>query len=159
MIQYIGDTLEDFPGASNQTRCFVHTVNLIAKSILKPFDERHGKKKDIQSFNDAAHALAGLAEEHDPDECTESMAHATGDKEEEGDKEKGGDLEDEEEDTRLEPIRSMLLKVCLHSINHNPELRIVESSSAKLRLHSRTRLQSFFQHGTQHCLLMGLLHV
>ena len=66
------------------------------------------------------------------------MAYVTGDKKEEGDKEKGSDLEDEEEDMHLEPIRSTLLKVCLYSINHNPELRIVESSSAKLRFHSRT---------------------
>jgi len=79
-----------------------------------------------------------LAEEHNLDEYTKSMAHVTGDKEEEGNKEKEGNHEDEEEDTCLEPIRSMLLKVCLHSIDHNPELRIVESSSAKLQLHSRT---------------------
>jgi len=38
MIKYLGDTLDNFPGPANQTWCFAHTVNLIAKSILKPFD-------------------------------------------------------------------------------------------------------------------------
>jgi hypothetical protein len=40
MIKYLGNTLDDFPGATNQMQCFVHTVNLIAKSILKLFDTR-----------------------------------------------------------------------------------------------------------------------
>ena len=38
MIKYLGDTLDDFPGPANQTQCFAHTMNLITKSILKPFD-------------------------------------------------------------------------------------------------------------------------
>jgi hypothetical protein len=38
MIEYLGNTLDDFPSATNQMWCFVHTVNLIAKLILKPFD-------------------------------------------------------------------------------------------------------------------------
>ena len=51
MIKYLSDTIDDFPGPANQTWCFVHTVNLIAKSILKPFDAQ--KTKGIGSFNDA----------------------------------------------------------------------------------------------------------
>lgn len=117
MIQYLGDSLEDFPGPANQTRCFVHTVNLIAKSVLKPFDVK--KTKDVQAFNNVAHALAD-SEEHDPEE---SAKQATGDDEEEG-------KEDEEEnnklDASLEPIRSTLLKVCLRLIDPNPKLMKAE---------------------------------
>ncbi len=119
MIQYLGNTLDEFPGAANQTRCFAHTVNLIAKAILKPFDAR--KAKDIQLFNDVAHALADLAEGHDSD------AHTTGDDDKEDEEDKEGNHEDEEEDNEtkssLEPIGSMLLKVRSHFIDHNHKLR------------------------------------
>ena len=61
MIKYLGNTLEEFPGPANQTWCFVHTVNLIARAILKPFEEPK-KKKDVWAFNEAAQALSNLAE-------------------------------------------------------------------------------------------------
>ena len=32
IIQYLGDALNEFPGPANQTRCFVHTVNLVVKA-------------------------------------------------------------------------------------------------------------------------------
>jgi hypothetical protein len=44
MIKYLGNTLDNFPSATNQMQCFVHTVNLIAKSILKPFDTQKTNK-------------------------------------------------------------------------------------------------------------------
>jgi len=114
MIKYLGDTLDDFPGPANQTQCFAHTMNLIAKSILKPFDIQ--KAKETQLFNDIANALLDLAEGHDSEECTEDMPHTpSDDEEEEADKDKEDDSEDEEEDneldTNLEPIRTMLSKV------------------------------------------------
>ena len=49
MIQYLGETLDEFHSSANQMQCFVHTVNLIAKSILRPFDAQ--KAKDISEFN------------------------------------------------------------------------------------------------------------
>jgi hypothetical protein len=45
MIKHLSNMLDDFPGPANQTRCFMHMVNLIAKSILKPFDIQ--KNKDV----------------------------------------------------------------------------------------------------------------
>src|SRR6266850_1673697 len=102
MIQYLSDALDEFPGPANQTWCFMHTINLIAKSILKPFDVR--KTKDAREFNDIAQALADSAEgQHDPEEC---MEQETGNNREEGneeDEEEGE--EDNEDDTRLGPIR------------------------------------------------------
>lgn len=114
MIKYLGDTLDNFPGPTNQTQCFVHTVNLITKLILKPFDTQ--KAKETQLFNDIANALLDLAQGHDSEECTEDMPHTSSDnEEEEADKDKEDDSEDKEEDdklnTNLEPIRTMLLKV------------------------------------------------
>lgn len=111
MIRYLGETLNNFPGPTNQTRCFVHTINLIAKSILKPFDTQ--KAKDIQAFNDVAQAIAGVTGGTDSE-------HATGDDDddERADGEKDDDVDEHEEalddelNTSLDPIRSMLLKVC-----------------------------------------------
>jgi len=81
----------------------VHTINLIAKSILKPFDTR--KTKGTQEFDDVAQALV-----KEQDEATSNKDK----KDEEGD--------DGEDDARLRPIRSMLLKVCLRSTDPNPRL-------------------------------------
>jgi hypothetical protein len=34
MIEHLSTLVENFPGAANQTRCFTHILNLVAKSIL-----------------------------------------------------------------------------------------------------------------------------
>ena len=96
IIQYLGDALNEFPGPANQTQCFVHTVNLVAKAILKPFDVQ--RTKDINEFNNVIQTLANTFEEKDIDE------------------EEGEDDNNEVFDMNLEPIKSMLLKVCSCSI-------------------------------------------
>lgn len=154
MIQYLGNALDDFPGPTNQTRCFVHTVNLIAKSILKPFDTQ--KTNEIRSFNDVAHALADLAEGLDSED-SEGTEDTTGD-DKEGAKD-NSDKEDTELGTTLEPIRSMLLKVCLCFIVCNPKLSSVQFSYANLHLRSRTQRQFSFQPGTRYCQVMAFPHV
>ena len=58
MISSLTTQLDDFPGAANQTRCFAHTVSILAKSIIQQFDApklKHGGIAD-----EAAEALAGL---------------------------------------------------------------------------------------------------
>jgi hypothetical protein len=67
MFVYLGRVLLNFPGSVNQTQCFVHTINLYAKSILKHFDLSKKDAKD--SLNHAANALADLADniEHKAD--------------------------------------------------------------------------------------------
>ena len=123
MIRYLGETLDAFPGSANQTRCFVHTVNLIAKSILKPFDTRKSKKtKDLRAFNDAAQAIDEVTEgteqergEDNADNGENEMAN--------GGKDKDVDEHDEPLDNEvamsLGPIRSTLEKVCLFTF-HGP---------------------------------------
>lgn len=108
MIRHLGETLNEFPGSANQTWCFAHTVNLITKSILKPFDTQ--KTKNIQAFNDMADTLARS-------DKAEDVEQAIGDNEEKEDKDKDiGDEPDPDMDNEanmgLEPIRTMLLKVC-----------------------------------------------
>ena len=38
MIDELGSMLDDFPGAENQTCCFLHIINLVAKSVLRQFE-------------------------------------------------------------------------------------------------------------------------
>ncbi|KAF8808862.1 hypothetical protein BYT27DRAFT_7095431 [Phlegmacium glaucopus] len=38
MIQELSVLVEEFPGAANQTRCFLHILNLVVQSIIKKFD-------------------------------------------------------------------------------------------------------------------------
>lgn len=45
MIAEMANILEDFPGAANQTRCFLHILNLTAKSILRQFEVPRKKKR------------------------------------------------------------------------------------------------------------------
>jgi len=106
MIKCIGRSLEKFPGPANQTRCFTHTVNLIAKLILKPFDTR--KAENTQAFEDALAEIREQAKGDDEKEGGED------EEEEEEEEEEEGEDDDDDDDklaARLEPIRSMLLKV------------------------------------------------
>ena len=113
MIKYLSNSLVDFPGPANQTRCFVRTVNLIAKSILKPFDVQ--KTKDVQAFNEVAHALSESAGGHEQvasdDKQPEDEEDEDGDEDEDEDEDEGEDNDNNELNTSLDPIRSMLLKV------------------------------------------------
>ena len=147
MIQYLGNTLDEFHGPANQARCFVHTVNLIAKSILKPFETC--KAKEMELFNDIAHALADSASDFEEEE-----------EEDDEDEDNSGEEEDDNElDAGLEPIKTMLLKVCRRFTVCYSKLRCVECSYAKLRSSSRTQQCSFCRHGTKHCPLMVSLCV
>lgn len=54
MIEVLEELLPEFPGAANQTRCFTHILNLVAKSILHQFDT----KKPAAADEDPIDALA-----------------------------------------------------------------------------------------------------
>ena len=162
MIQYLGETLKGFPGPANQTRCFVHTINLIAKSILKPFETQ--KPKDIQVFNGIAQAIAGVTEgteEATGDEKDDASGEGDGE-EEQADDEKDQDADehegalDNELSTSLDPIRTTLLKVCIHftDLDYNPTLINIGYSYGKLHSHSKIQQPSFCQHGRRYSHVM-----
>ena len=129
MIRFLSTSLDDFSGLANQMRCFVHTVNLIARLIIKLFNAR--KAKDIEEFNDAAHTLANLAEDTKLDQ--EATEEDDLDEDKDGDDE--ADTLDHELSANLEPISSTLLKVCLHFIDPkrlNPKLINVANVAAEI---------------------------
>jgi hypothetical protein len=64
MIEHLSTLVENFPSSTNQTRCFTHILNLVAKIILRQCEPkkkaRHGEAEDA---DDAKKALAALTEE------------------------------------------------------------------------------------------------
>jgi hypothetical protein len=134
MIEHLSTLIENFPGAANQTRCFSHILNLVAKSILQQFEVRKKVGDDPDDTDDAKKALAALAKELELEENTDISEDLANDLEEdevnsEADNEVTVDNDDdddglvderkrmtEEEVAELEetivPIRLMLTKVC-----------------------------------------------
>ena len=66
MIKHLADHLEDFPGALNQTRCFLHILSITEKAIIKQFNVP--KTKNNSMLGEAAQVLARLAEGIDIEE-------------------------------------------------------------------------------------------
>lgn len=55
MVESLEVLIDDFPGTANQTRCFLHILNLVVKSILKQFDlPKEKKTSDNDDENDKA---------------------------------------------------------------------------------------------------------
>lgn len=119
MIACLANDLAEFPGASNQTRCFAHTINLAAKAVLKQFDIP--KPKDGEDLNDAAQVLADLAKELEIEDRVEQETRTVEDDEDDEDDQplaawvdfrEGLQAEQLEElDESVQPVRSMLAKV------------------------------------------------
>jgi hypothetical protein len=59
IITELANLLANFPGQANQTRCFLHIINLVAKSIIWQFDVIKGKAdKALNEAEEVLHALA-----------------------------------------------------------------------------------------------------
>jgi hypothetical protein len=83
MIDELVDMVPDFPGKTNQTRCFAHVLNLVAKLVIKQFDVP-GKRSDKESDDDEI--LRELAEGIDIEEIETRLAHANEDLDPDNDK-------------------------------------------------------------------------
>jgi hypothetical protein len=123
MIEHLSTLVDNFPGAPNQTRCFTHILNLVAKSVLRQFDvAKQSGPVDSEQLDDATKELTLLAQEldfgSDGADNDEKDEGELGDEENDNDDDDGGDGEDsmtEEELAELQaslvPIRLMLTKV------------------------------------------------
>jgi len=79
MIDELVDLLPNYPGAANRCRCFLHIVNLIAKTLLKQFEVL---KKDVDTALDAAkQELLELAAGADMEELVTVVERGLGDNE------------------------------------------------------------------------------
>lgn len=117
MVERLSKTLNSFPGVTNQTRCFVHTLSISAKAILKQFDvlkEQNDKVLDV-----AVQAFADLAKVLEIEERSASESQEVEDDEEDDQPlDSWVNLQDgltkeqlEELDASIQPVRSMLIKV------------------------------------------------
>ena len=126
MIDHLATLVDTFPGAANQTRCFTHILNLVAKSVLRQFEAPKAKGGDV--LNDAAKELAAIfdeLEESDDDDGAaknNSASDDSGESDEHEDDDDDGLVDErgemsEEELASLEesvkPIRLVLTKVSI----------------------------------------------
>jgi hypothetical protein len=74
MIDHLVTLLENYPGRANRTRCFTHILNLVAKCIMRQFDEPKRKKvgerddMEVDEPDNLAAALDDLEEELEDEE-------------------------------------------------------------------------------------------
>jgi len=120
MIERLAELIDHFPGAANQTRCFTHILNLVAKSVLRQFEAPKAKGRD--AIGDAMKELAAIADELEDDGNETPADKEDGDDDDddadEGDDDDGPDEQDgmsQDELAELEksvkPIRLVLTKV------------------------------------------------
>jgi len=124
MIDELGSILDAFPGAANQTRCFLHIINLVAKSVLRQFEPPKARDKDLLS--EGAKELAALAE--DLEESLDDHNGEDNDLDELEDDNEGGEQDEregmsEEEIAELEecvqPVRLVLAKASRFKLSFN----------------------------------------
>jgi len=126
MVEHLATLVESFPGAANQTRCFTHILNLVAKSILRQFDMAKKTADASPDLNVASDALASLALELEDSEVPGDDVDEDDNNDDEGGGDDGEDDNDEglrderdgmsEEDVAeleesIVPVRLMLTKV------------------------------------------------
>ena len=59
MIDELADLLDKFSEKANQTCCFLHIINLVAKSVIRQFDIAKGKAGEaLDEATDTLHTLA-----------------------------------------------------------------------------------------------------
>ena len=114
MINQLEDLLEEFPGASNQTWCFAHILNLVVKSILHQFDVP--KAKANEALDHATKNLLHIADDIEVEEA-ETQAAAGDDELEDNidgwvDEQTLMNEEDKQKlDASVQPVRLVLTKV------------------------------------------------
>jgi hypothetical protein len=119
MVDQLEGLVSNFAGATNRTRCFVHIINLIAKTIIRQFDIPEAKEEQLV---DAAMAeLCALATDMDMEDLlTWANRGYSSDEENDEDDDTDGwmdergalsasDLKELEKD--VWPIRKVLVKV------------------------------------------------
>jgi hypothetical protein len=112
MVHHLAEILDEFPGPANQARCFAHTLSISAKAVIKQFDIPKA---------DAGEALADMTQETELEDRREQEAWVEDDDDEGEDhplnawedfQEGLSDEQRRELDVGVQPVRSMLAKVC-----------------------------------------------
>jgi hypothetical protein len=150
MIEELANLLDDFPGAANQTRCFLHILNLVVKSIIKQFDLPKATADGI--LDEATRDLLALAGDL---ALEEEQTRDVGKDDEDDDNEEGwiderelmSEWERDELDESVQPVRLLLIKVSRFATSHVGLGFNLVHSCGRPRSLSRTRLQSYCHDG------------
>jgi len=128
MIEELANLLDDFPGPANQTRCFLHILNLVVRSIIWQFDLPKSKKtldgadKGDPTLDAAMRELLKLAGDID---LEEQITVSAGDDNKVADDDEEGWVDEHEDMTEedlkelaasVQPVRLLLTKVTLQII-------------------------------------------
>jgi hypothetical protein len=111
-----------FPGAPNQTRCFAHILNLVAKSVLRQFEAPKKKKAMDGKEMDVVEEIEGDGDDNvacdsgavDGEECDEEVDDDIVDDDEDGLPDELEDLSEDELSgvkASVNPVRDVLTKV------------------------------------------------
>jgi len=115
MINKLSVFLEEFPGAANQTWCFTHILNLVAKNILKQFNLPKAKAGGVLSAAiDSLSVLAGDIETEEVDMGGDLAKDDDSDSDEDGLADPWDMMTDNEIaelNESLQPVRLVLIKV------------------------------------------------
>jgi hypothetical protein len=118
MIEVLVDLIIGFPRKANQTRCFAHILNFIAKTIIKQFDAP--TKPTGEELSDDERLLVELTEGIELEEIeTRVGARQAGENADDDDNEDGwvdeleelSDKEKEQANAELLPIQLVIVKV------------------------------------------------
>jgi len=135
MIDELIDLLPNFPGSANRCCCFLHIVNLIAKSLLKQFDIP--KKSADAALDDAERELINLAVGIDVEEMVTIAEQGAGSNGEDNDNVEGwvdetasmSAEEREELREKVQPVHLVLVKVSLRIWISQCQYSLVVSSA------------------------------
>jgi len=117
MLASLSFDLDNFPGAANQTHCFVHTVSIFAKSILQQFDAPKSKSGEVE--DEAGDTPAALYKDLEIEEREEREERQRNDDEDEDEftweeyREVLTDEQRKERDASIQPVQSILVKVVI----------------------------------------------
>ena len=124
MVEELAILVDDFPGPANQTRCFLHILNLVVKSIIRQFDLPSSKKtsnceEDEEDMSEGTKELLKLAREVEEEEAITVNGGSEEDATEDDNVEGWIDEHDEMTEEELldmaesvKPVRLLLTKVC-----------------------------------------------
>ena len=161
MIDELASILDAFPGAANQTRCFLHIINLVAKSVLPQFEPPKARDKDLLS--EGAKELAALAEhleksvgDHNGEDDDEDEVE---DDDEDGKQDKPEGMSDSEIadlEEQVQPVRLVLAKASRFKLSFNLFTH-TRCSCARSHTRSRTLPPSSSPNGFQHWRNLALM--
>ena len=115
MISELVELIHGFLGDANRMRCFMHILNLVAKSILRQFDLPKGQTSDVLKVAEDGLALLGAQlEEYENEDWGDNTDDDVEDDDIEGWCDEHEEMSAEERDEleeSIRPVKLVLVKV------------------------------------------------